>query len=167
MYETELITKALNLVNPWSVTKTELDLKKNEFHIYISYCDNEQLKRIPNSKGEFGKLHDHKTKTWRHISFFQYVTYIHCDIPRIKYDDGEIKQIDVPWARKNSGFTLLFEIIVIELAKQMTIADCSRYINEPAMNLWRIILLRAEEGIDTYVAVLMRYMFKNENITEI
>lgn len=55
--------------------------------------------------------HDTAERTWRHLDFFQYETYIHAKMPKVS--DGQ-----APWARKNSGFTLLFEGWVMELAKQ-------------------------------------------------
>jgi transposase len=38
---------------------------------------------------------------------FEYKTYLHCRVPRVKCGDCGVHQIEVPWARKQSGFTLL------------------------------------------------------------
>jgi len=33
-----------------------------------------------------------------------------------------IKKVEVPWARPGSGFTLLFEALIMALVKEMTVA---------------------------------------------
>jgi transposase len=65
-------------------------------------------------------------RTWRHLNFFQYHCYIHAPQPRIKCGKhGKTANIQVPWARPESGFTLLFEAFAMELAGHMplTVAE--------------------------------------------
>jgi transposase len=45
----------------------------------------------------------------------------------------------VPWARPDSGFTLLFEAFVLQLAKAMTILAIARLVGEHDTLLWRIV----------------------------
>ena len=56
-----------------------------------------------------------KKRTWRHLNFFQHEAYIHCKVPRSKCDEHGVKQVEVPWARPGSGFTLLFEAYIMQL----------------------------------------------------
>ncbi|MCA1681337.1 MAG: ISL3 family transposase, partial [Actinobacteria bacterium] len=44
-----------------------------------------------------------------------------------------------PWARAQSGFTLLFEALVMALAKQMPIAAIAALVGEHDTRLWRIV----------------------------
>ncbi len=53
--------------------------------------------------------YDTVERRWEHLNFFQHKCYLHAKIPRVKQSDGKIKTQEVPWARKGSGFTLLFE----------------------------------------------------------
>ena len=53
--------------------------------------------------------------TWRHLNFFQHECYLHARVPRIKRDDGCVRLISPPWSGVVSGFTLLFEALLIQL----------------------------------------------------
>jgi transposase len=60
-----------------------------------------------------------------------------------------VKLVAVPWARPGSGFTLLFEALVMMLVREMPIAAVGRLVGEHGTRLWRIVhhyvdLARAE-----------------------
>jgi transposase len=68
---------------------------------------------------EYHNIHSYKSKTWRHLNLFQYHCYIECRLPMfIDKRDQCCTLMEVPWARKNSGFTLLFEMNVLNLLRQ-------------------------------------------------
>jgi transposase len=48
----------------------------------------------------------------------------------VKLPDGAVRQIEPPWAGKLSGFTLLFEALVLMLCQQMTFAAAARLVGE-------------------------------------
>nr|CBX28135.1 hypothetical protein N47_G34590 [uncultured Desulfobacterium sp.] len=50
---------------------------------------------------------------WRHLNFFQHEAYLTARVPRVDCGDCGIKTVEVPWARSGSGFTLLFEALII------------------------------------------------------
>ena len=50
-----------------------------------------------------------------------------------------MKLIGVPWARKGSAFTLLFEQAALTLACQMPVNAAARIIGITDKRLWRII----------------------------
>lgn len=131
----ELFTLALQLQEPWYVKKVEFE--KEELHMYIEFKKGFKFKRN-DTDIEGTTAYDTISKTWRHLNFFQYKAFIHCDVPRIKYNN-EIHMIETPWSRPGSGFTLLFESFVIELSKVMTIKAISRIINEHDTRIWRIL----------------------------
>jgi len=41
-------------------------------------------------------VHDTIERTWRHLNFFQFKTYIHCRVPRTECKDCGVKQAKVP-----------------------------------------------------------------------
>jgi hypothetical protein len=61
----------------------------------------------------YGKQRE-ANKTWRHLIFFEHTCLLHCSVPRIRTSEGKVRLVNVPWARKNSGFTLLFEALNME-----------------------------------------------------
>lgn len=66
----------------------------------------------------FHTLHTYYEKTWQHLSLFQYPCFIKARLP-VFMDKRTQKTtvIEVPWARKRSGFTLLFEKDVLSLLR--------------------------------------------------
>jgi transposase len=101
----------LGLESPWEVANVTLDLESNQVDIQVEY----------NSKSGFCPdcssvcpLYDHSPKrSWRHLDTMQFKTLLHSKSPRIKCEKHGIKTIPLPWARKNSGFTLLFEAFAV------------------------------------------------------
>ena len=98
--------------------------------------------------GELHSVYDTvKERTWRHLNFFQYKAYIHCKIPRTKCDEHGVLQVEVPWSRKGSGFTLLFEALILELAAAITVNEISGLVGEHDTRLWRIINYYVAEAL--------------------
>ncbi len=70
--------------------------------------------------------YDTEERTWRHLNFFQHETYLHARVPRAECPQCGVKTVAVPWARPGSGFTLLFEALVMTLVRQMPVWAASR-----------------------------------------
>ncbi|MDD2401926.1 MAG: transposase family protein [Clostridia bacterium] len=102
----DLFTDALGLQEPWKVIDVKFDISESRLDIYISRTKGSKV-TCPVCEKECS-VHDSKERTWRHLNFFQYKAFIHCKIPRCKCDDHGVKQIEVPWTRQGTGFTLLF-----------------------------------------------------------
>jgi transposase len=65
--------------------------------------------------------------------------YLHARLPRVTCERCGIKQVAVPWARPDSGFTLLFEALIMAMVQAMPVAVVARMINEWDTRLWRVI----------------------------
>ncbi len=50
-----------------------------------------------------------------------------------------MRQVDVPWARPGSGFTLLFEALVLSFAAVMPIAKVAAMTREHDTRIWRVV----------------------------
>lgn len=59
--------------------------------------------------------------------------------PRCKCDEHGVKQVEVPWTRQGSGFTLLFEAFVMTLVKNMPVAAVASLVGVYSDLIWRII----------------------------
>ena len=89
---------------------------------------------------EMASAYDTSERTWRHLNFFQYKTFIHTHQPRIKCKEHGVKTVEVPWAaRPGSGFTLLFESWCLELAKHVPVSVIAEMVDENDTRLWRFI----------------------------
>lgn len=145
----DLFTSALGLQSPWKVTDVTFDTDEGLLDIYIDRIKGRKV-NCPVC-GKECTVHDCKNRTWRHLNFFQYKAFIHCKIPRCNCDDHGVKQIDVPWTREGSGFTLLFEAFVMMLVRSMPINAVAKMIGVYSDRLWRIIdhyVAEAYESID-------------------
>jgi transposase len=86
------------------------------------------------------KIHDHRQRSWRHLDFFQFEAYVHCELPRIGCSACQgVTQLNVPWAREGSRFTLLFEALSLTLAREMPVSACARILRCSDNALWRQI----------------------------
>lgn len=136
----DLFQLALQLSEPWFVKdvyyEDNIEEKKFELHIVIGFIRGAEFK---DKNGVFYKAYDTIEKTWRHLNFFQYKCYLHCNVPRIQTQSGETKMIEVPWSRQNSGFTLLFEAFTMALIeKEMPVNKVGELLNEYGQRVWTI-----------------------------
>lgn len=137
MKDLDLFQKALGLGDEWFVEKTEFNVQEKRLDIYLDFERGSKF-----ACPECGKLcgaYDTKEQTWRHLNFFQHKTYLHAFIPRVSCEGHGIKQIDIPWARQRSGFTLLFEAMIMALVDQMPVKDIAEMVGVEDTRLWRII----------------------------
>lgn len=136
MNSVEIFQLALNLVAPWQVQsvsfKEEDNTGKKTLHIDIGFTRGYQFK-------EGTKVHDTQSRTWRHLNFFEHECYINCKVPRIKEVTGKVTIVQVPWARKGSGFTLLFEALSMALIEnEMPVNKASGIMGEYPQRIWTI-----------------------------
>lgn len=143
--EIKIFSLMAGIEEPWILEKVEVDENK-DLHMYVKYKRGNKFKC--NKCEELCPVYDTTEKTWRHLNCFEHKTFIHCKVPRIQCGKHGIHLIDVPWASQNSGFTLLFEEFVMQLAKKMSILAISKLLDESNGRLWRIVHRYAKEYIE-------------------
>jgi len=103
----------LDFGDQWVITKIETDHKQLHVYLYLEYCS--EYYEDPDNL-EQAKLYDHcELREWRHLDILHYKSYIRCRIPRVKCNDGKVKNISLGWADKHDRHTFHFEIRVIDL----------------------------------------------------
>lgn len=129
MDQRELFRAALGVAEPWRVTDAAFDADQGRLDLYLDFP---RGAHFPCPEGDAGQcpVHDTDSKTWRHLDFFQHQAYLHARVPRIQCSTHGTRQVEVPWAREGSGFTLLFEAFVLELAVHMPVAAIARMTGE-------------------------------------
>lgn len=138
MNSKEIFEIALGLRSPWYVERIEfLDSSDSkELHLYLNF---ERGYRFPVSDKSSTTAYDTVDKTWQHLNFFQHRCYLHARVPRIRISEGNIHQVPVPWARENSGFTLLFEAYAMLLIEsEMPVSKVSVCTKVTAPRIWRV-----------------------------
>jgi transposase len=113
MEKIQIFTAALGLQTPWYIEDVQLEGKGKDRQLHI-YVNHEKRKRFEYESEEY-PVYDHQKRMWKHLNFFQHECYIHAPVPRVKTKEGEVKLVEVPWAKPGSSFTMLFEQDVLEL----------------------------------------------------
>ncbi len=145
MRDTELFQMALGLVPPWQVDACEFDIKRKRVDIMIDFPRGGTFTCSECGKEEL-KAYDTELKSWRHLNFFQHEAYLTARVARVKCGKCGIRLVNVPWARSGSGFTLLFEAMIMTLAKAMPVKTIASFVNEHDTRLWRIIHYYVDKG---------------------
>lgn len=133
-----LFQLALGLSSPWEVESSRFDPVKKRLDIILCFARGSTF-TCPDCGQMPLKAHDTIDKTWRHLNFFQHEAYLTAKVPRVHCDHCGVRLVDVPWGRPGSGFTLLFEALVMMLAKAMPVKTLAEYVGEHDTRLWRVI----------------------------
>ena len=123
MKDVDFFQKALELTEPWKVKAVRMDLAGRKVEIDIE-CT-KQVWADPES-GQRAHLHGYEERRWRHLDTMQFETVLIAKVPRVKYADGRTELVNVPWASRQSRFTLMFEAWAVQvlLASRSTSAAC-------------------------------------------
>lgn len=60
-------------------------------------------------------------------------------MPRVRCSTHGVRQVRLAWARPGSGFTLLFEALLVEPAPHMPVAALARMVGEHDTRIWRVL----------------------------
>ncbi|MDQ3990633.1 MAG: ISL3 family transposase, partial [Actinomycetota bacterium] len=60
-------------------------------------------------------------------------------VPRVRCPEHGVRLVSVPWARPGSGFTMLFEALVLTFAKAMPMKRVAAMVREHDTRVWRIV----------------------------
>jgi len=134
----EIFTIALGLNLPWQVSSVSFkeNNKTKELHIDLSF---ERGSQFVSTDGDSYTAYDTVERTWQHLNFFEHKCFIHALVPRVKQKNGKIVTQQVPWARKGSGFTLLFEAYsMLLIENEMPVKKASSIMGIYPQRLWNI-----------------------------
>lgn len=140
MNSKEIFTLALNLEYPWYIKDVSLNKEEKDpignLTIEINF---EKGAKFNMPDGQSYPAYDTEIKRWQHLNFFEHKCYIVARVPRVKMEDNKVRRIQVPWARKGSGFTLLFEAYsMLLIEKEMPVNKVSQTTRVTAPRIWRI-----------------------------
>jgi len=138
MRDTSLLQLALCLTAPWTVSRADFDARAKRLDIHIDFAPGSRF-ACPGCGAAACPVHDTERTRWRHLNFFQHEAYLHARVPRIRCEGCGVRKVGVPWARPDSGFTLLFEAMVMTMVAAMPVAAVARLVGEHDTKLWRII----------------------------
>ena len=101
----DLFRTLLCLSEPWEV-ESVLTEGNEEIHVRVGVPFSAEVPCPVCGNG--CKAHDRlRDRVWRDADIIGRTTYVHARIPRSYCPVHGVRQIDVPWARENSRFTLI------------------------------------------------------------
>ena len=106
--------KLLGIGKPWEVRAAQLDLIRGRVEIEVGWDETAAV--VCPECGKECARHDHAPeREWRHLNVMQFLTVIRARIPRCRCPEHGVKTVRVPWAEKDSRFTLHFEALAVEM----------------------------------------------------
>lgn len=139
MQDTQLFSLALGLDGtPWFVKEVRLDPAARRLDLELDFKPGTRFLHPITSQPS--PVHDTVLKSWRHMNFFQFECHLHARVPRVCDPEQGVRLIPVPWARPDSGFTLLMEALMVLLARTaMAVNEVARLVGEYSQRLWRVL----------------------------
>lgn len=147
----QLFSAALGIADPWYIKSVNFDSANKKLDIEVDFkkgstfqddSSNTDSSHNPNTEPKAQKeykAYDTIRKTWRHLNFFEHECYLHCRTPRIKTDIGATKLIMPSWSGVMNGWTMLFEALIMKLAKQMAVNNVADLLKISDDKIWRML----------------------------
>jgi transposase len=114
MKDTQLYSQILGIQKPWKVTSVQVSLENDEIEVRVEHGTG---KLVCPKCGQPSPGYDMRARRWRHLDTCQLKTLLVADVPRVQCKEHGVLTVDVPWAASGSGFTALFEALVIDWLK--------------------------------------------------
>jgi transposase len=114
MKDTALYEHLLGLKSPWSVKSVDLSLEARRVVVEVA-LKARQVWADPTDSTKRAHINGWSERQWRHLDTCQFETIIKARVPQLKYSDGTVEELAVPWAERYSRVTLLMEAFVVKL----------------------------------------------------
>jgi len=114
MRDTALYEHLLGLKTPWSVKSVDLSLADQRVVVEVVLKPG-QAWADPKDSSKRAHINGWTERQWRHLDTCQFETLIKARVPQLKYSDGTVEELAVPWAERYSRVTLLMEAFVVKL----------------------------------------------------
>ena len=114
MKDTALYEQLLGLKSPWSVKSVDLSLAEQRVVVEVA-LHRGQVWADPTDATKRAHINGWTERQWRHLDTCQFETLIKARVPQLKYSNGTVEELAVPWAERYSRVTLLMEAFVIKL----------------------------------------------------
>ena len=132
----ELFSIALGLEEPWFVKEVVFDKERLQLDVYLGFKKGHLFLA---EDSQYYTAYDTVERRWEHLNFFQHRCYLHAKVPRVMQSEGKIKTQEVPWARKGSGFTLLFEAFsMLLIENEMPVNKVAKLLRVYPARIWNI-----------------------------
>ena len=144
----KMLAGSLRPEDPWYIIGAEFNEEEPAIHIHVG-VDKTAALCCPvcgASTKRYG--YEPKERVWRHADCLFYPCYVHCKRPRVLCDKCGTVQVNAPFERKNSRFTLLFEGYAMLLLQDVPRARASRLLRCDEKSLAAILMYWVHDAVN-------------------
>ena len=99
MKDTALYEQLLGLKAPWSVNSVDLSIADQRVVVEVVLKPG-QVWADPTDATKRAHINGWTERQWRHLDTCQFETLIKARVPQLKYSDGTVEELAVPWAER-------------------------------------------------------------------
>ncbi len=144
----KMLAGSLRLEEPWYILGAEFHEEEPAIHIHVGVDKAAAL--CCHVCGAPAKRYGYESKEriWRHADCLFYLCYVHCIRPRVLCEKCGAMQVNAPFERKNSRFTLLFEGYAMLLLQDVPRARAARLLRCDEKSLAGILTYWVHEAVN-------------------
>lgn len=121
MLTNENLTRILALPATWRVVRVECCHEKCEAHAWLAAEPEDLVCPVCQASCP---IHDHADERhWRHTKLWEYESYLHARVPRVRCDRHGVRVVAVPWAEPRQSLTRAMERTVLDTMQQTKTAS--------------------------------------------
>lgn len=144
----KMLAGSLRLEDPWYIIGAEFNEEEPAIHIHVG-VDKTAALCCPVCGAPTKRYgYEPKERVWRHADCLFYPCYVHCRRPRVLCDKCGTVQVNAPFERKNSRFTLLFEGYAMLLLQDVPRARASRLLRCDEKSLAAILTYWVHDAVN-------------------
>ena len=144
----KMLAGSLRLEDPWYIIGAEFNEEEPAIHIHVG-IDKAAALCCPVCGAPTKRYgYEPKERIWRHADCLFYPCYVHCKRPRVLCDKCGTVQVNAPFERKNSRFTLLFEGYAMLLLQDVPRARASRLLRCDEKSLAAILTYWVHDAVN-------------------
>ena len=144
----KMLAGSLRLEDPWYIIGAEFNEEEPAIHIHVG-IDKTAALCCPVCGAPTKRYgYEPKERIWRHADCLFYPCYVHCKRPRVLCDKCGTVQVNAPFERKNSRFTLLFEGYAMLLLQDVPRARASRLLRCDEKSLAAILTYWVHDAVN-------------------
>lgn len=143
-----MLAGSLELKEPWYITGAEFDSVKHVIDVYVGIREDAVI-ACPKCSGPTTRYgYEPTERSWRHADCLFYPCYVHCRRPRVRCEKCGTLQINAPFERTNSRFTLLFEGYAMLIMADVPRRKASRILRCNEKSLASILSYWVHQAVD-------------------
>ncbi|MDN5314763.1 MAG: transposase [Clostridiales bacterium] len=146
---TKMMAGSLGLEEPWYIVGAEFDEKELTLHIHVGIRKAAAI-ACPNCGGQTSRNgYEPQERVWRHGDVMFYPCLVHCRRPKVVCPHCGSVQVNAPFERKNSRFTLLFEGYAMLILADMPIAKTAGLLRCNEKSLVKVMRYWVNKAVDS------------------